>query len=147
MAATLTLGDAQVGLLADNGGPTWTHALLAGSPAIDAGNPAGCTDAFSNLLLTDQRGEPRTLDGNGAVVRGQQCGPHLLVARDCRNLLIEGIVARDPAAALQYGVSEGYGPLREWIAAQMTREGVPAAPERVTPRVLMRHNPCLWYGE
>jgi len=35
--------------LADNGGPTWTHALLPGSPAIDIGN---------NLLAldTDQRG-------------------------------------------------------------------------------------------
>jgi DNA-binding transcriptional MocR family regulator len=32
---------------------------------------------------------------------------------------------------LQYGVSEGYGPLREWIAAEMTREGVPAAPENI----------------
>jgi len=33
-----------LGTLQDNGGPTSTHALLAGSPAIDAGNPAGCTD-------------------------------------------------------------------------------------------------------
>ncbi|HEY3391182.1 MAG TPA: choice-of-anchor Q domain-containing protein, partial [Lacipirellulaceae bacterium] len=30
----------KLGPLADNGGPTWTHALLAGSPAIDAGDPA-----------------------------------------------------------------------------------------------------------
>ena len=29
-----------LGVLADNGGPTQTHALLAGSPAIDAGDPA-----------------------------------------------------------------------------------------------------------
>src|SRR5262249_56717111 len=35
--------------LADNGGPTQTHALLPGSPAIDTGsNPAS--------LTTDQRG-------------------------------------------------------------------------------------------
>ena len=38
----------QLGPLADNGGPTQTHALLAGSPAIDAGNNAGCP-------ATDQR--------------------------------------------------------------------------------------------
>ena len=38
---------------------------------------------------------------------------------------------RDPAAALQYGVSEGYPPLRAWIAAEMTRDGVPAAPENI----------------
>ena len=32
--------DPMLGPLADNGGPTLTHALLAGSPAIDAGDPA-----------------------------------------------------------------------------------------------------------
>jgi hypothetical protein len=42
--------------LADNGGPTPTEALLGGSPAIDAGNPAGCTDLMGNPLTTDQRG-------------------------------------------------------------------------------------------
>ena len=36
--------------LADNGGPTWTHALMAGSPAIDAGMTS---------LTIDQRGYPR----------------------------------------------------------------------------------------
>ena len=44
-----------LGSLADNGGPTFTHAILEGSPAIDAGsNP--------DNLTTDQRGEgfPRT---------------------------------------------------------------------------------------
>ena len=39
-----------LGPLADNGGPTQTHALLPGSPAIDAGNPAGCTDERPRLL-------------------------------------------------------------------------------------------------
>src|SRR5205823_8580749 len=31
--------DPLLGLLQDNGGPTFTHALLPGSPAIDAGDP------------------------------------------------------------------------------------------------------------
>lgn len=44
--------DPVLGPLADNGGPTMTHALLAGSPAINAGG-AGCTAA-------DQRGLPRS---------------------------------------------------------------------------------------
>jgi uncharacterized repeat protein (TIGR01451 family) len=35
------------------------HPLLTGSPAINAGNPAGCTDHLGNPLLTDQRGMPR----------------------------------------------------------------------------------------
>jgi hypothetical protein len=48
-----------LGPLQDNGGPTKTQALLFGSPAIDAGNPGGCTDGQGRLLRTDQRGEPR----------------------------------------------------------------------------------------
>ncbi len=44
-----------LGPLQDNGGPTFTHALVAGSPAIDAGNPAGCADNSGNPLSTDQR--------------------------------------------------------------------------------------------
>lgn len=48
-----------LGPLQNNGGPTQTMALLEGSPAIDAGNPSGCTDAQGNLLKTDQRGMPR----------------------------------------------------------------------------------------
>jgi len=38
---------------------------------------------------------------------------------------------RDPAAALQYGVSEGHAGLRAWIAAEMTRDGVPAGPDNI----------------
>src|SRR5262249_46089980 len=51
--------------LAGNGGATQTHALLPGSPAIDAGDPAGCTDASGAALLNDQRGQERTQDGDG----------------------------------------------------------------------------------
>ncbi|MGZ9226502.1 MAG: choice-of-anchor Q domain-containing protein, partial [Anaerolineales bacterium] len=39
------------------------HALLPGSPAIDTGNPAGCTDQNGNLLTTDQRGVARPQGG------------------------------------------------------------------------------------
>jgi hypothetical protein len=44
--------DPMVGPLAENGGPTLTHALLTGSPAIDAGDDAVCP-------ATDQRGVSR----------------------------------------------------------------------------------------
>ncbi len=47
----------QLGPLADNGGPTPTHALLRGSSAIDRGNPSICP-------TTDQRGVARAFDGN-----------------------------------------------------------------------------------
>jgi hypothetical protein len=51
--------DPKLGPLQNNGGPTQTQALLSGSPAIDAGNPSGCTDGQGHLLKTDQRGKPR----------------------------------------------------------------------------------------
>ena len=51
--------DPKLGKLGYHGGPTQTMPLLSGSPAIDAGNPNGCTDGNGNLLKTDQRGYPR----------------------------------------------------------------------------------------
>jgi VCBS repeat-containing protein len=54
-----------IGPLADNGGPTLTHALLAGSPALDAGSNALARDANNNPLPTDQRGAGRIADSTG----------------------------------------------------------------------------------
>jgi len=51
--------DPKLGTLGYYGGPTQTIPLLSGSPAIDAGNPSGCTDGKGNPLKTDQRGQPR----------------------------------------------------------------------------------------
>ena len=66
--------------LADNGGPTLTHGLGDGSPAIDGGDDASCE-------TVDQRGQPRPTDGDsdgtaacdvGAFERGA-------VLEDCDN--------------------------------------------------------------
>jgi CSLREA domain-containing protein len=54
-----TMGDPLLGPLQNNGGPTQTHALLPGSPAIDGGD---CT--LGPKPTTDQRGFPRSIDGN-----------------------------------------------------------------------------------
>lgn len=56
--------------LADNGGPTGTHALAIDSPAIDGGDPADCLgwdpEAGTDFPFTaDQRDEPRPTDGDG----------------------------------------------------------------------------------
>jgi uncharacterized repeat protein (TIGR01451 family)/CSLREA domain-containing protein len=48
----LSDADARLGPLKNNGGPTLTHALLPGSPAIDGGDNGGCPP-------TDQRGVER----------------------------------------------------------------------------------------
>jgi CSLREA domain-containing protein len=49
--------DPLLGLLADNGGFSKTHALLPGSPALDAGTNSGCP-------ASDQRGVNRPIDGD-----------------------------------------------------------------------------------
>ena len=59
--------DPKLGPLADNGGPTLTHALLAGSPAIDAGDPAAVAGVGS-VPAFDQRGAPF-----GRVSTATQC--------------------------------------------------------------------------
>ena len=51
--------------LANNGGPTSTHALVAGSPAVDRAPSAACTAAPISGL--DQRSYPRNVDGNATA--------------------------------------------------------------------------------
>lgn len=52
-------------VLADNGGSTLTHALVAGSEAIDLIRNGDCSDVPIDGL--DQRGFPRNLNGNGSL--------------------------------------------------------------------------------
>lgn len=48
--------------LSDNGGPTQTHLLEPGSPAVDAVPAANCA------TTSDQRGVPRPQDGDGDAI-------------------------------------------------------------------------------
>jgi hypothetical protein len=57
LPSDLPATDPLLGPLAANGGPTRTHALLAGSPAIDQGGEEGCG-------AVDQRGVVRPQDGD-----------------------------------------------------------------------------------
>ena len=83
--------------LADNGGSTWTHALLPGSPAIDAGDDAACPS-------TDQRDVARP--------QGLHCdiGAYEFVA-DTRYVATTGVDAGNvcldsaaPCATVQHAV-------------------------------------------
>ncbi len=58
----VALANLHLGSLADNGGPLATIALLAGSPAIDAGN-----NAIAGVPSTDERGAER---GPGGINAG-----------------------------------------------------------------------------
>ena len=50
--------------LGDYGGPTLTYALKLDSPAVDKGNSNDCVDSNGFTLVNDQRGMPRTFDGD-----------------------------------------------------------------------------------
>ena len=50
--------DPVLGTLQDNGGPTFTHAIADGSPALDTGDSSVCVGPDNN---TDQRGSARPL--------------------------------------------------------------------------------------
>lgn len=66
--------------IGNNGGPTPTMALMAGSPAIDS--------AVAGGAATDQRGQPRTVDDPGVVNAptsdGTDIGAVEGAGRDCR---------------------------------------------------------------
>jgi CSLREA domain-containing protein len=47
------------------GGPTPTHALLPGSPALDTGSPKPFAVGTAYCQAIDQRGQHRSVDGNG----------------------------------------------------------------------------------
>jgi len=59
LVGNITGQDPRLGSLQDNGGATWTQALLSGSPAIDAGNPSTPGSGLAACLAFDQRGVPR----------------------------------------------------------------------------------------
>ena len=60
-----------IGPLSANGSPTQTHALAAGSPAVDASPSFDC--ALGPVSGVDQRGQARNRDGNGAPGSAKEC--------------------------------------------------------------------------
>ncbi|MEX2236089.1 MAG: choice-of-anchor Q domain-containing protein [Dehalococcoidia bacterium] len=67
--------DPLLGPLQDNGGPTLTHALLAGSPALNKGDDTTCDD-MNTVNKRDQRGIPRP--------QGNSCDIGAFEARFCQ---------------------------------------------------------------
>jgi len=79
--STLLGQDPQLGPLADNGGPTFTHLPAAASPVVDVvtSGSVGCGD----VVTSDQRGESRPSEAGceaGSVERGVAAPPPPAVA-------------------------------------------------------------------
>jgi hypothetical protein len=72
--------DPMLGPLQDNGGPTFTRALLAGSPALNAGDP-------TQLGAPDQRGAVRS---RGVNIGAYQASAHVLVLTGLPNSATAG---------------------------------------------------------
>ncbi|MGI9592068.1 MAG: choice-of-anchor Q domain-containing protein [Myxococcota bacterium] len=81
-------------LLADNGGPTPTHAIVAGGPAIDAADDATC--AMAGVDASDQRGLARP---DGDPTSAASCDIGAVEYMDCDgNDIDDGSeIAADPA--------------------------------------------------
>lgn len=103
----------RLGPLQDNGGLVFTHALLAGSPAIDAG--ANSSVAF------DARGQPRTID-NPAVTNafggdGTDIGAfevnHILTGTETRragdDVMVRFTTVSDKTYGVEYRLEVGGG--------------------------------------
>jgi hypothetical protein len=74
--------DARLGKLLDNGGNTLTHALLPGSPALDA---ADCAEAEGAALTIDQRGFPRP-QGNACDIGAFENQPPTIECPESRTI-------------------------------------------------------------
>jgi hypothetical protein len=99
--------DPGLGPLQDNGGPTLTHALLAGSPAIDAGKS-------SDDLLLDQRNQPRRVDnpavpnapgGDGTDIGALEVD-HVLRCTEARRVGSNILVRFTSVSDKTYGIQE-----------------------------------------
>lgn len=95
-----------LGPLADNGGPTLTHALLPGSPAIDAGSP-DCPPPD-----TDQRGFTRPEDGNGDSIAVCDIGAYELGAAPPPSFLLS-VSVRGKGTVTDLGINCRMNPTRD----------------------------------
>jgi hypothetical protein len=84
--------DPNLGLLAANGGPSRTHALRTGSPAIEQ-IPIGANDCQAGLSR-DQRGYPRA-DGTGYGGSSCDIGAYEYDTAPPRNRVYLPIILRD----------------------------------------------------
>ncbi len=127
--ADMTNTDPLLGPLADNGGPTMTHALLPGSPAIDTGDNGNCP-------ATDQRGfsRPADGDGNGAAIcdigayEASGAPPLKRGDIDCDGSVtsVDGLFLLRDVAHLSVDLGPGCPPIEAAAAAGVSLSAAPA---------------------
>jgi CSLREA domain-containing protein len=111
---------ALLGPLADNGGPTLTHALLAGSPAIDGANPDIRATTATACEALDQRGlsrpEPYPLGPcDVGAVEMTACGAALPKARVVA-AVDDGTLGQPASVRVRDGgASFRVGPYEVWL--------------------------------
>ena len=106
--------------LQDNGGPTLTHALLVGSPAIDAGDPN-----FTPPPLYDQRGPDHTRVYNGHIDIGSFEMQPTGTVRVVMTTVDNGAGSlRDAIAAAQSGDTIQFAPALDGQTITLTSGGL-----------------------
>lgn len=96
-----------IGALAENGGPTKTHALVGGSPAIDAGDTALAVGLDgATALATDQRGTgfPRVV-GSSVDIGAWEGEPN--VAPEILNFAASGPISEGGTVTVSGAISDG----------------------------------------
>lgn len=135
LTGNITGQDARLGLLANNGGLTQTHALAANSPAVDTGNPAAPGSGGFACTAIDQRGFNRLQDGDGNSSGRCDMGAFEL-AESAVGFSFSGVqpnVAGNSASAYALIYGGGFMP---GMTARLTRAGEPdivGAPVAVSP--------------
>ena len=162
--------DPRLGPLQNNGGPTFTHALLLGSPAIDKGESSGAT--------TDQRGFGRRKDvaalanapgGDGADIGAFESkfatlanistrlrvqtadnamiGGFIITGTGPKTVLVRGIGPSLPlAGALADPYIEVHGPSGEFLATNDNWSDAATRPEIIASGLAPANSlePALW---
>ncbi len=108
--------DPMIDVLADNGGPTDTHALLTGSPALEAGDNTRAADAG---LVTDQRGMERFFDYDGDMTGVVDIGAYEYQQQQTPDDIIVSTIVDENDGDHTYGDLS----LREAIVIAMNRTG------------------------
>lgn len=109
--------DPNLGALQDNGGPTLTHALLSGSPALNAGNtsasvdqrgvarPQGGADDIGAFEVADCAGSSWTAANSGALDAAIDCFNSKTSANTYTITLTQNVTLMNSTTAIANGVA------------------------------------------